>query len=167
MSVAEVLVLAAALNVSPIELMCPVGFDKQAEILPGRMVDPLEAMRWSTGELKLELTETDTKLHHPTGIEEQSSTYLVEYHDELINKLRTQEDEAYRAAEDAARNGEDENAQREARYRMNALEEWRVFSLSHCAGPARICASAACCCQIFRTTSNLARVMRDGFPAEE
>ena len=69
------------MNVSPIELMCPVGFDKQAEILPGRMVDPLEAMRWFTGELKLELTETDTKLHHPTGIEEQSSTYLVEYHE--------------------------------------------------------------------------------------
>jgi transcriptional regulator with XRE-family HTH domain len=126
-SVAEVLVLAAALNVSPIELMCPVGFDKQAEILPGRTADPLEAMRWFTGELKLELTETDTKLRHPMGIEEQSSTYLVEYHDELINKLRTQEDEALRAVADAARDDANEHAQGEARYRMTALEDWRAF----------------------------------------
>ena len=35
-SVAEVLVLAAALNVSPLELIFPVGFDEQMEILPGR-----------------------------------------------------------------------------------------------------------------------------------
>ena len=40
-SVAEVLVLAAALDVAPVELICPVGFDKQMGMLPGRAVDPL------------------------------------------------------------------------------------------------------------------------------
>jgi len=76
-SVAEVLVLAAALGVSPIELMCPVGFDEKAEMLPGRMMDPREAMRWFTGEMKLEITEATTTLR-PPGTEERSSTYLVE-----------------------------------------------------------------------------------------
>ncbi len=55
-SVAEVLALAAALDVSPVELMCPVGFDEQAEMLPGRTADPREALRWFTGELKLDIT---------------------------------------------------------------------------------------------------------------
>jgi transcriptional regulator with XRE-family HTH domain len=125
-SVAEVLVLAAALNVSPIELMCPVGFDKQTEMLPGRMMDPLSAMRWFAGEMKLDVTDAVTTLRVP-GQGEQSSTYLVEYHDELINKLRIQEAEAHRAVADAATDGADERAHREAQYRMRALVEWREF----------------------------------------
>jgi transcriptional regulator with XRE-family HTH domain len=100
-SVAEVLILAAALNVAPIELICPVGFDKQTEMLPGREMDPLDATRWVTGELKLELREAATRFRQP-GTAEQSSTYLVEYHDELINRLRSQEFEVDRAASDAA-----------------------------------------------------------------
>lgn len=100
-SVAEVLVLAAALNVAPIELICPVGYDKEIEVLPGHSLDPLGAMRWFTGELKLDLSEAGEVLRQP-GTAEQSSTYLVEYHDELINRLRTQEYEASRAATDAA-----------------------------------------------------------------
>jgi hypothetical protein len=100
-SVAEVLILAAALNVAPIELICPVGFDKQTEMLPGREMDPLRAMHWFTGQLKLELTEAATTLRQP-GTAEQTSAYLAEYHDELINRLRVQEAEAARAAADAA-----------------------------------------------------------------
>ena len=82
-SVAEVLVLAAALGVSPIELMCPVGFDEQTEMLPGRMMDPLAAMRWFTGEWKLDLADDGTLVMRTPATAEQSSTYLVEYHDEL------------------------------------------------------------------------------------
>ena len=100
-SVAEVLILAAALNVAPIELICPVGFDKQTEMLPGRETDPLRAMHWFTGQLKLELREAATMLRQP-GTAEQTSAYLAEYHDELINRLRVQEAEAARAAADAA-----------------------------------------------------------------
>ena len=57
-SVAEVLVLAAALDVAPIDLICPVGFDEQTEMLPGALMDPLSAMRWFTGEWKLDVSTT-------------------------------------------------------------------------------------------------------------
>jgi transcriptional regulator with XRE-family HTH domain len=125
-SAAEVLVLAAALDVAPIELICPVGFDKQTEMLPGRMMDPLAAMRWVTGELKLDVTEAVTTLREP-GPGEQSSTHLLEYHDELIGRLRAQEAEARRAVADAASQGDDERARREAGYRVMAVSEWRAF----------------------------------------
>lgn len=39
-SAAEVVILAAALDIAPIELISPVGFDQQVEMLPGRMMDP-------------------------------------------------------------------------------------------------------------------------------
>ncbi len=100
-SVSEVLVLAAALNVAPIELMCPVGFDKQTEMLPGRMMDPPDAMRWFTGELKLELAGPATTVRQP-GTADLSTTYLMKYHDELLFRLRMQEAEAAKAAADAA-----------------------------------------------------------------
>lgn len=125
-SAAEVVVLAAALGVTPIELICPVGFDQQVELLPGRMVDPLSAMRWFTGELKLEIDGEATALRQP-GTSEQSSTYLVEYHDDLINKLRAREADAARALADAAAQGADESSLNSASYRIGAVDEWREF----------------------------------------
>jgi transcriptional regulator with XRE-family HTH domain len=103
-SAAELIVLAAALNVAPIELICPTGYDEQTEILPGRMVDSLSAVRWFTGELKMEMAGGTTTLRQASR-DEQSSTYLIEYHEELINRLRTREAEAARAFadDDAAR----------------------------------------------------------------
>ncbi len=126
-SVAEVLVLAAALDVAPIELICPVGFDKEAEMLPGRMMDPLYALRWLTGELKLDVSDDGTWIMRTPGTAEQSSTYLVEYHDELINRLRTQEADAARALADASAEGADDRALAEARYKIGAAQEWRDF----------------------------------------
>ena len=99
-SLAEVLVLAAAMNVAPIELICPTGYDQQTETLPGRMLDPLDAMRWFTGELKLELGGDTITLREPTN-SERTSVYLTEYHDELIARLRSQEADAARAVADA------------------------------------------------------------------
>jgi len=125
-SVAEIMVLAAALGVAPIELMCPVGFDKQIEILPGRMLDPMGAMHWFTGELKLDATDAVTTVRQP-GRGEESSTYLLEYHDELITRLQVHEAEAYQAVAQAAAEGADSRAQNEAQYRMMALAEWREF----------------------------------------
>ena len=126
-SVAEVLVLAASLDVAPIELICPVGFDKEAEMLPGRMMDPLYAMRWFTGELKLDVSDDGTWIMRAPGTAEQSSTYLVEYHDELINRLRTQEADAARALADASAEGADDRALAEARYKIGAAQEWHDF----------------------------------------
>src|SRR6516162_8256956 len=76
-TVPEILVLAAALQVAPVELLCPVGFDEQLEILPGHMMDPLSASRWVDGELVLDVTGSSPVLRAPAAGEE-SSTRLAE-----------------------------------------------------------------------------------------
>lgn len=49
-SVAELLVLARALNVPPVVLLTPVGTAESAEILPGVSRPPFRAAQWITGE---------------------------------------------------------------------------------------------------------------------
>ena len=101
-SVAEVLVLAAALNVAPVELICPVGFDKETEMLPGRAMDQLAARRWFTGMWKLDIDDTAAWTMRTPATSEQSNAYLLEYHDGLIAQMRAKEADAARAAADAA-----------------------------------------------------------------
>lgn len=48
-SVAEVTLLAAALKVPPIALLYPIGYVDEVELLPGRMVSPIEAADWWDG----------------------------------------------------------------------------------------------------------------------
>ncbi|MGE9696702.1 hypothetical protein ACQKFA_23465 [Streptomyces sp. CH6] len=45
----ELLVLAAALNVSPGQLLFPVGYGDSVEVLPGSSTDPLVAIHWLGG----------------------------------------------------------------------------------------------------------------------
>ncbi|MGW8374239.1 helix-turn-helix domain-containing protein [Streptomyces sp. ODS28] len=49
-SVAELLVLAAALDVPPAALAFPVGYTETTEALPDAPVPPFEAVRWFAGE---------------------------------------------------------------------------------------------------------------------
>jgi transcriptional regulator with XRE-family HTH domain len=126
-SVAEVLVLAAALDVAPIELICPVGFDEHVEMLPGIPVDPLAAMRWFTGERKLQVVDDGAILSQPGAIADRSNAYLVKQHDELINVLREQEAEAAKAIADAAAEGADDRARDLAGYRMSSVADLRKF----------------------------------------
>ncbi|MFE4336093.1 helix-turn-helix domain-containing protein [Streptomyces sp. NPDC056831] len=49
-TVAEVGILAAALEVAPVALLFPVGHAEEVEHLPGRTVSPLEAADWWNGE---------------------------------------------------------------------------------------------------------------------
>ncbi|MFJ8852402.1 helix-turn-helix domain-containing protein [Streptomyces sp. NPDC102437] len=49
-TVAEVGILAAALEVAPAALVFPVGYAEEVEHLPGRTVPPLEAADWWNGE---------------------------------------------------------------------------------------------------------------------
>lgn len=49
-SLAELLVLAAALDVPPASLAFPVGYDEETEALPGTPTPPYEAVRWFGGE---------------------------------------------------------------------------------------------------------------------
>ena len=51
LSVAELLVLARALDVAPVLLVCPVGAEAEAEILPGQAREPFRAAQWLVGEL--------------------------------------------------------------------------------------------------------------------
>lgn len=98
-TVAEVLVLAAALDVAPTELICPVGFDEQIELLPGRMMDPLQASRWVDGELALDVTGPEAAFRAP-GAGDQSGTRLAEEHAGLLDEVRVNEAEVARCVLD-------------------------------------------------------------------
>jgi hypothetical protein len=102
-SVAEILVLAAALSVAPIDLICPVGFDEQTELLPDREAGPLSARRWFTGMWKLDIHDGRAWTMRTPGAAEQGNAQLLEYHDLLIAQLRAKESEAAQAAADLAR----------------------------------------------------------------
>ena len=102
-SIAEVLVLAAALDVAPLDLICPVGFDKQLEMLPLPAMDPLSARRWITGAWKLDIDAARTWVMRTPGTAEQGNAQLLEYHDLLITQLRAREAEAAQAGADLAK----------------------------------------------------------------
>lgn len=71
-SVAEVLVLAAALEVPPAALIFPAGYAEAVEYLPGRAAAPLEAADWWHGE----------------GAAEDSALALARRHRELVRRIR-------------------------------------------------------------------------------
>lgn len=98
-TVAEVLVLAAALDVAPMELICPVGFDDQVELLPGQMMDPLQASRWIDGELALDMTGPEPVFRAPSA-GDQSGTRLAEEHAGLLDQVRVHEAEIARCVRD-------------------------------------------------------------------
>lgn len=94
-AIAEVLVLAASLGVAPTELICPVGFDEQIELLPGRMMEPLQASRWVDGELALDVTAPEPVFRGPKAGDE-SGTRLMEMHAGLLDEVRVHEAEIAR-----------------------------------------------------------------------
>ena len=100
-AVAEIMVLAAALDVAPVELICPVGFDKEIELLPGRMMDPLMASRWVDGELVLDVSGPEAVFRTPAAGDE-STTRLAEHHAALLEQVDVQDAEAARCAADIA-----------------------------------------------------------------
>jgi transcriptional regulator with XRE-family HTH domain len=91
-TVAEVLVLAAALGVTPAELFCPVGFDEEIELLPGRAADPLSGSQWVSGQLALDLSGPELGFQLPPAGEE-SNARLAEQHADLLEQVRVRESE--------------------------------------------------------------------------
>lgn len=71
-SVADVLVLAAALEVAPAALVFPVGYAAEVECLPGRTSPPLEAADWFAG----------------AAAEEDSALALARRHRDLERRIR-------------------------------------------------------------------------------
>ncbi|MCF3960587.1 helix-turn-helix domain-containing protein [Streptomyces fuscigenes] len=71
-SVADLLVLAAALEVAPAALVFPAGYAAETEYLPGRTATPLEAVDWFAG----------------VGAPEDSALALARRHQELERRIR-------------------------------------------------------------------------------
>jgi transcriptional regulator with XRE-family HTH domain len=125
-SAAEVVVLATALEVAPLELIYPIGLEKEIEIIPGRNVSSLDAVQWFCGQLELSAPEAVAALRVPASGKE-SGIYLLQYHESLIERFREQEDLAAKAAADAAAQDATQDARNMANFRAAAAEEWRNF----------------------------------------
>jgi|GEM_PF-1270175 len=81
-SLAEVLVLAAALDVSPILLIAPVGREPKVEILPGVEVTPWESRGWVHGALAAKYANFSNE----RWTESNRVLYLYEVHRNLIRR---------------------------------------------------------------------------------
>lgn len=78
-TVAELLVLARALEVPPVQLVFPLGSTEEVEILPGRRVATDDAMLWFTGRHDLFKADTTARVGHgrqdaATGLHEWYET---------------------------------------------------------------------------------------------
>lgn len=78
-NVAEVLVLAAALDVSPGELIFPVGYSQVVEILPRDKREPLFGIDWIAGIKRL--GEVSVKEAHTNPV------FLAREHDDLMRRF--------------------------------------------------------------------------------
>jgi transcriptional regulator with XRE-family HTH domain len=119
---AELAVLAAALETAPIDLLYPIGYEKDIEVLPGMRIDPDHAHRWFGGELKLNVRPGVLTLREPQSGEE-SDTYLVEHHDALVSQLAARQAEVDQATADAAANPDRRDL---VDYVRERHEEWRA-----------------------------------------
>ena len=69
-SVSELSVLAAALEISPVLLIYPLGLAEVTEYLPGRRAEPFDAARWWSGEISVTAKGdmVPGKRRHPTAL---------------------------------------------------------------------------------------------------
>lgn len=86
-SVEELLVLARALETSPLLMMFPVGHQDQVEVLPGRSVDVWPALRWFTGQGRFPADTIDIPgVEDGTPVPGGRPIKLFEKHHELIRR---------------------------------------------------------------------------------
>ena len=83
---AEVMVLAAALEVAPIELLFPVGSGEQVEMLPGRMMSARAVMHWFSGSLNLEAHPDGTTMLLPPSPGHETTVKLLEEHAAIVRQ---------------------------------------------------------------------------------
>ena len=98
-AVAELLVIAAALDVPPVQLVFPDLPDGPAEALPDMRMSSLDAVRWITGEGDLpdpSMPEVDTAMY-----KRPPSPYRLEWHPntELLSLCREYADLCQRTSE--------------------------------------------------------------------
>lgn len=80
---AEVMVIAAALEVSPLELVIPAGYEEPVEVLPGLQLPGLAAARWFAGQRELLWLGESLTVVMPEP-ERESAVRLLEAHAERI-----------------------------------------------------------------------------------
>jgi transcriptional regulator with XRE-family HTH domain len=83
LSVAELLTLAAALEVAPLELLVPLGREPDAEILPGIHVPTWDAAQWVAGDRVLE-RDPEPHLHAGAG----AYALFTAHHSQVKRALR-------------------------------------------------------------------------------
>jgi transcriptional regulator with XRE-family HTH domain len=79
-TIAEVLVLAHALNVPPGVLMFPVGYNQSVEVLPGTWIEPYFAVEWLAGRSFFSREAADGFFDTPLS--------LTRIHQDVANDLR-------------------------------------------------------------------------------
>lgn len=134
-SVAELLVLAAALRVPPIELVFPVGHVEHVEIpfdlktpagLPPLVtlpVDTWSAVQWFTGEQVIRATNSDDGRNHLiTGIKQSASPIALYREHDAINQEWWQSKDGARKARSAADAASDDEERDSALARADTLE---------------------------------------------
>ncbi|WP_406457048.1 helix-turn-helix transcriptional regulator [Streptomyces sp. NBC_01622] len=97
-SVAETIVLARALRVPPIALIYPAGYEEELEYVPGKRVDPMRAVKWFSGEMRIDersglntLPDPDWALtisRQHRNVESRISDYYRSANEERINGSR-------------------------------------------------------------------------------
>lgn len=99
-TVAELLVLARALEVAPLQLIVPVGHEETAELLPGEVRPAWDSARWVSGELNVWELEADTSrgsMADARGAREPVSAFLplpaFRHHDHLVRVWYVQRSE--------------------------------------------------------------------------
>lgn len=83
-SVAELLVLAAALDVPPVELAVPLGRQETVEILPGMELPTWHAARWFRGDTALEIGDDRQPRYEDRGSRTDLPIDVFVVHDRLM-----------------------------------------------------------------------------------
>jgi transcriptional regulator with XRE-family HTH domain len=122
----EVIAMAAALQVSPLELIWPIGYDARLEILPGVKLPPLEAVNWFCGGMTLELSPDGAHTNAPRTTE-VTNVGLLRVHDSLVSRIELRRSELDAARRDAAAEPDNEQARWSLETAEKNLNEWTEF----------------------------------------
>ncbi|MEU6373931.1 hypothetical protein [Streptomyces sp. NPDC046909] len=88
-TVGEVLVLARALQIPPVELLFPIGRQENTEVFPSEVVDTWSAVRWFTGETEM---IPQSPYDNEAKRQDNEIVELFRRHDRLTDDWWTQRD---------------------------------------------------------------------------
>lgn len=113
-SVPELVILAKALEVPPVRLIFPLGYQEEAELLPGRSLDTWDALKW--------FSEEPTQMETPPEIPQ--AVRMFRRHDELVGQSQRIAREYMDAL--AAVVHEADDAQREIKDQLAEMQQRRL-----------------------------------------